>query len=204
MKNLLIILSAAVLLTSCGGSGFLNRKYTKGIYHGGISKASKPKSHNNTELAKAPALTITEKQLELAPTKEVEVNKETKPSTVAVAAIKTNKKANQFSSVLVDQFKPRSIATIITKAKQERILTEAVNKNGSSSQSDVKLIILVILAIFLPPLACYLKEKTTNTWFWVTLILCLLVFSYWFFHLGGLAWLIAEIIAILYIFDAIN
>ncbi len=68
----------------------------------------------------------------------------------------------------------------------------------SSSGGDVDLIILVILAILLPPLAVYLAEGITGK-FWLTLILCLLGGGLALGVLGyiGLLWLIAIIIALL-------
>jgi len=64
---------------------------------------------------------------------------------------------------------------------------------------DVKLIICVILAIFIPPLGMYLWDKNTDTWFVVDLIL----FLCWFLLiLGpfGLLALLSIVIALLRVF----
>lgn len=58
------------------------------------------------------------------------------------------------------------------KARKEIRAFRAARKAGSDS--DVNTLILVVLAILLPPLAVYLHEQETNTKFWVTLLLFLL------------------------------
>jgi uncharacterized membrane protein YqaE (UPF0057 family) len=60
---------------------------------------------------------------------------------------------------------------------------------------DVELLLLVILAILLPPLAVFLKEGEINVKFWISLILSLLVFLLW------PLWLIAVAYALLVVFD---
>lgn len=58
------------------------------------------------------------------------------------------------------------------KARKEIRAFKAARKAGSDA--DVNTLILVVLAILLPPLAVYLHEQETNTKFWVTLLLFLL------------------------------
>lgn len=58
------------------------------------------------------------------------------------------------------------------KARKEIRAFRAARKAGSDA--DVNTLILVVLAILLPPLAVYLHEQETNTKFWVTLLLFLL------------------------------
>ncbi len=60
---------------------------------------------------------------------------------------------------------------------------------------DVELLLLVILAILLPPLAVFLKEGELNIKFWISLILSLLVILLW------PLWLIAVAYALLVVFD---
>lgn len=76
------------------------------------------------------------------------------------------------------------------------------SQSGGGGNSDVKMILLIILALFIPPLAMYLWDKQTDTWFIVDLVLFLLLFT-WFFFPFGLIGLIAIIIAILRILGAI-
>lgn len=65
------------------------------------------------------------------------------------------------------------------------------------SDTDTDTILLVILAILLPPLAVYLHEGELNGKFWISLILSLLVILLW------PLWLIAIAYALLVVLDAI-
>jgi uncharacterized membrane protein YqaE (UPF0057 family) len=62
---------------------------------------------------------------------------------------------------------------------------------------DVELLLLVILAILLPPLAVFLKEGEINVKFWISLVLSLLVFLLW------PLWLISVAYALLVVFDVV-
>lgn len=68
-------------------------------------------------------------------------------------------------------------------------------KKEKRDDSDVTLLLLVILAILLPPLAVWLKEGEINVKFWISLLLCVLVFLLW------PLWLIAVAYALLVVFD---
>jgi uncharacterized membrane protein YqaE (UPF0057 family) len=68
-------------------------------------------------------------------------------------------------------------------------------KKEKRDDGDVTLLLLVILAILLPPLAVWLKEGEINVKFWISLLLCLLVFLLW------PLWLIAVAYALLVVFD---
>jgi uncharacterized membrane protein YqaE (UPF0057 family) len=68
-------------------------------------------------------------------------------------------------------------------------------KKEKRDDSDVTLLLLVILAILLPPLAVWLKEGEINVKFWISLLLCLLVFLLW------PLWLISVAYALLVVFD---
>lgn len=67
---------------------------------------------------------------------------------------------------------------------------------------DTQLILLVILALLLPPLAVWLKDgKSTSTLFWITLIFCILGGGfYWGWFFSGF-WFIAMLLAILHVLD---
>lgn len=60
----------------------------------------------------------------------------------------------------------------LKQAKQAIRDYKAAKRRGEDV--DTNTLILVILAILLPPLAVYLHEQETNTKFWVTLLLFLL------------------------------
>lgn len=83
-----------------------------------------------------------------------------------------------------------------------------VRKNSrnipASNNADGMLILMILAAIFIPPLGVYLKENSTTQWFWITLAICLvsIIAGYSIPGLFGL-WFVAAIIALLVVFDAI-
>jgi uncharacterized membrane protein YqaE (UPF0057 family) len=58
--------------------------------------------------------------------------------------------------------------------KEVKAYLKEYKKEGKKADSDTNTLLLVILAILLPPLAVYLHEKTINTKFWIDLLLCFL------------------------------
>ncbi|HTA81367.1 MAG TPA: YqaE/Pmp3 family membrane protein [Bacteroidia bacterium] len=75
---------------------------------------------------------------------------------------------------------------------------EIQNSNSTEGTHDIPLIVLIILAIIIPPLAVYLHDDMIKTHFWWILILWLLGGSFLFGLTGaiGLCWLAAIIWAI--------
>lgn len=67
----------------------------------------------------------------------------------------------------------------------------------SGKVDDVELILLVIIALFIPPLAMYLYDGEASSRFWISLVLMLLAIPLWGF-LGGIA-LLASVLYTLYI-----
>ncbi len=101
----------------------------------------------------------------------------------------------------------------IVKIKKSEIKTQALeNKPYFPYLQDAGLMLLlaVIAAIFFPPIGIFIKEnwRTTN-WFWITLIMCLVAIGFLgvgnagFGAIFGGLWLVAIIIALLVIFDAL-
>ncbi|MBI4931728.1 MAG: YqaE/Pmp3 family membrane protein [Bacteroidetes bacterium] len=92
--------------------------------------------------------------------------------------------------------------------KKSDILKHARKNLSHFSFSDAGLMMfmMVLAAIFIPPLGVYIKDMPSITnWFWITLILCILSGGIW---IGGITagaglWFIAAIIALLHVFDII-
>ena len=53
---------------------------------------------------------------------------------------------------------------------------------------DTNTLLLAIIAILLPPLAVYLKEKEFNSKFWIDVLLCLLFFGTPLLYLAGIVY----------------
>lgn len=70
-----------------------------------------------------------------------------------------------------------------------------MRQNGSSS--DVELVLLVIIALLIPPLAMFLYDGEASSRFWISLVLALLAIPLWG-TLGALA-IAASVIYTLYI-----
>lgn len=92
------------------------------------------------------------------------------------------------------------------KTKDSNFKTKIANynlvKKIKNVLDDTQLILFVILALLLPPLAVWLKDgKSTSTLFWITLIFCILGGGfYWGWFFSGF-WFIAMLLAILHVLD---
>jgi uncharacterized membrane protein YqaE (UPF0057 family) len=65
------------------------------------------------------------------------------------------------------------------------------------SDDDARLVLLVILAILLPPLAVFLKQGEIDVKFWISLALCLLAI------ITFVLWIIPVLYALLVVFDVL-
>jgi uncharacterized membrane protein YqaE (UPF0057 family) len=92
----------------------------------------------------------------------------------------------------VDEFKNLSKSERRSRIKEaKKVLKEYKADKRAGREADTSLLLLVILAILLPPLAVYLKEGEINSRFWISLILTLLF------------WIPGVIFALLIVLDAI-
>lgn len=82
------------------------------------------------------------------------------------------------------------------KAVKAALKEYRANKNAENEPSTNQLL-MIILAILLPPLAVYLHEGEVNTKFWISLILTLLVIFSFFL------WIIPVIYSLLVVLDLI-
>ena len=98
--------------------------------------------------------------------------------------------------------------TRIAPLKKIELLKRAIKKASQpASDSDLMLILLLILAIIIPPLAVFLKNEGLSKWFWITLILCIFaggLIGITYGGYGGLLWAIAVVIALCYVFGIIR
>ena len=67
----------------------------------------------------------------------------------------------------------------------------------------MEFVLIVILAILLPPLGVYLYENSITINFWITLILCLASMSFFVSRFLGGLWVIAVIWALLVVFGVL-
>jgi uncharacterized membrane protein YqaE (UPF0057 family) len=208
MKTKAILMLICIgMLTSCAGKfGVMKRRYNKGYY---VSHSSDPKQQHKPEARKTErdhkaGIAATESFAKTTSSQDPDLQINRSVSALpATAQSGTNTRSKHSVNKVV-----ASTETLKSQKQQIRALSKQLmgaNKDliNSGSDSDVNLVLLIILAILIPPLAVYLKNKTIDKWFWITLILSLLGFFGLFFVYGGLFWLAAAVIAILYVLDAL-
>lgn len=200
MKKLYAFIALAILLSSCGNKmTLLKRHYTKGYYVQKNHKKSidelisKARKENNTPVSAQ----LLEKSDCTAQPSYLAQN-----VTGEMLSQRVSFHANLFKDIKAQNIRIKSKPHVIIKPQS--FVFRTINHTSGSSGGDINLVILVILAIFIPPLAVYLKGDEINKWFWITLLLCLFSFSFFFFVFGGSLWLAAIIIALLYVFDSIH
>jgi uncharacterized membrane protein YqaE (UPF0057 family) len=211
MKRFSVLLAAlglVLFVSSCKNTMDLTkRRYTKGYHFEKHTAPSTPPEAVAAENRKEKAMVMEpitqslpvqkpdnkEISAELKQTPEMKAfGAETKKSVAPIS-----QKEEKIAELRTDGHKafPKSGSEIRQKN------TSAQNSSGGGD-SDVKLILCIILAIFIPPLAMYIWDRQTDVWFIVDLVLFLLLFT-WFFFPFGLIGLTAIVIAILRILDAI-
>jgi uncharacterized membrane protein YqaE (UPF0057 family) len=110
------------------------------------------------------------------------------------------------STLFMNKLKQET-ATIVGVPYKKSDVVKVANKLHKLhlSDSDAMLILLVVLAFFIPPLAVYIKNNhKTDNWFVLTLILWLLSFvGFGYTPFYGL-WFVASVIALLVVFDILH
>ncbi|OGS79389.1 MAG: hypothetical protein A3D31_05315 [Candidatus Fluviicola riflensis] len=199
-----------ILLASCGvsrdgfgGSSIQKRKYTKGFYHNKNHgfKSSDDKTTNDLTLQEEGTDQVAVLQLEKKPVQTTVLqqdktirNDQGQPQQPQRSDEKTTPKKKVASSTKketkpaqVRQRKQREHEYYVPLREKATIAQNMAAKG--SSESGAMLVLLVILAIIIPPLAVALYEGIT-TRFWIDLILAIVGFGIGFaFFGGGIAWL---------------
>jgi uncharacterized membrane protein YqaE (UPF0057 family) len=197
------------LLTSCAflqKEEFAQRKYynfplTKHSLEGAQTEHSLvPFQKTVTEKISAKEETLSSEEITTASVAKKQVSaayKETQPfysETYAAKSVTENKIKNEPPVISLKR-------TEIFKIAREKMA-------HSASNSDAMLILELILAVILPPLAILLKSGgKVGKWFWITLLLCILAGGIGIMtYTGGaaLCWVVAAIIALLFVFGTIR
>lgn len=177
MKKLIPFLALAILISSCGNKmTLLKRHYTKGYYmhHSKQNEKTASKASISPVDKMEPTITAfsaTEKTL------KAEYSASLKPAESEVKIAKRTFQSNLSNHI-------QAIHSVVLPVQQkvqfvsEKKSYELQNKNSSSGDSMD--IVLILLCIFIPFLAVFLKEDDITNHFWIDLILCL------FFWLPGI------------------
>ncbi len=180
MKKLILFLAATgIIFSSCNGKYTIaKRKYNKGFY---VSRSSGNDSKTNvTSINKTIKVSHTEniqQEIVLVPKNEVLKTENSITEPVLTKSFTSTEKNNRKITA-----KPNEIAStdakpvLETKVIKSIDVTKKETKNTSGSGSDVNKILLIILCIFIPPLAVFLFDNKLSTNFWIDLILTFLFF----------------------------
>jgi uncharacterized membrane protein YqaE (UPF0057 family) len=193
---LLTLVAIALIYSSCTVE---KRHYMSGYHVEWNHKAPKIGGDGNetTEVAETPKVsnnpennetTITETSVTYVNSSEKNITNKTEATenteTPAQKAINSNEKVEVSSQTIVESNKKEIAPSVLNPSNDNQSIS-----NHESSETD--LLILVILAVVIPPLAVFLKEGSWNARCWIDLLLCFL------FYLPGI------IYALLIVLDAI-
>jgi|GEM_PF-1336292 uncharacterized membrane protein YqaE (UPF0057 family) len=206
--RLIGVSAMALLLASCGSmnqSTFNKAKYYNFGHNDPVVSFNKI-DHDAKKEVKTNVITP-------VPTTVIANNANTKSANVTASGTQPVKAIVTGQKKTNKQVQHKAIATVmntiaLAKAETKIKAIEAVspdeiqNTNSTKGTHDIPLIVLIILALIIPPLAVYLHDDMLKTHFWVILILWLLGGGLAFGLVSGagafgLLWLIAAIWAII-------
>jgi uncharacterized membrane protein YqaE (UPF0057 family) len=195
-KNLLVLFSvfagAAFVFSSCSGSGDLTiqkRRYSNGFY---VHRSSTPDASEKSISENAQSAAAL--QPEAAPATAAITAAEPQPAQASASAVqpaaqpavaKSNRSAVHAPAAAEKQSRPD---TKVSESSKPAVST--TEKPVTPTDADTNLVLLVILAIIIPPVAVFLKDGLSTN-FWISLILTLLF------------WVPGVIFALLVVFDVI-
>jgi uncharacterized membrane protein YqaE (UPF0057 family) len=206
-----MILSACSTSNEVVGGVFQKRKHTGGVYWDRTEKVKTSAQKEEEEMEFDIYKLEEAKQKKYASVTTIKSETQTPENNVVASA-----ESEDIDGLVIDKkSKPVIEATVsTTTTENEKTLAASetktiVKKQNTNKQTpvdeDVMLIILVILAILIPPLAVFIYEGATNR-FWIDLVLAILGFGVGFWLLGGLGWLCglaAVIYALLIVLEVI-
>lgn len=223
IKLTLSMLIAVVLVSSCGmsgngfsGSSIQKRKYTSGFYLNGKgslkglkgsadSKEDKEAENRKSELKHAEV----DSKEETTGKVETPIIKTQQEEVVVNQEVATVETSNETNTPVVSPKEDNNVAKTVSKEDAKAVTKKPMNqiqavkkvlnakKAATVDTSDpLILILLVILALILPPLAVFLVDGASNR-FIIDLILWIIGWGIGFWLIPHLAWL-CSIIAVVY------
>lgn len=220
-SNIIGIVLSVFVLASCASSSdvvdgglFQKRKYNKGWHFNKKSKIEKNSGiiqdgKENLDYA------VVQESVKEENTGDIKIQEKETTSVDAIeetASKEVNKdlKVEDSKNLMLEKFIKADFSLSerrhLNHEKSTRLNKYSNISSVSNIAGDVELLILVILAIFIPPLAVGIYEGITSR-FWITLILWLLAWgiggAFLGFGLAGLFSLLAVIYALLIVLGAI-
>lgn len=213
-NGILAFAALMILLSSCGSLSISQKRYSRGLNIDWFSKKDEPRKTPQPKVKKvkeAPVENIVGENIpasqEFESVEDIQTDQsfqdnssvtetQSAPAQSSAASMKKQAKAVKKSAA----FKAKELR----KELKQKLNVSKKTEANSESNSDENLILLVILALFIPPLAVYLFYGSPETHFWINLILFLIFGGLWFG--GGFFYGIgiAVIHALLVIFEVIG
>jgi uncharacterized membrane protein YqaE (UPF0057 family) len=217
-------LIVTLILGSCassnevtGGTFLQKRKYTKGVYfknNGDLNGASAKNKNEELDIFKteelkskkyitsATAVSENSNETQEMFGEEIEGSTMELENSIVSDAISTDESTGTIAITTIDKEKTAEVRVV-----EKQLSTKNTTKQHRSNApaGDVELILLVILALLIPPLAVFLFEGSSQR-FWIDLILALVGYGVGFWLLGGLGWicaLVSVIYALLIVLEVI-
>jgi uncharacterized membrane protein YqaE (UPF0057 family) len=217
--QLSIVAIVAILLSSCGSLSISQKRYSRGLNidwfsakdDNGGKKTPKPKKEKpistlaqNEISNKGENATLSEESIQEEPANEIIVESGHDENTEIASSIQSKRKhsflkRNKSSDIQTESSSDFSEKTNY-KSPQTKELSQAKN---SRNDADADLILLIILALFIPPIAIFLYFGEIETHFWISILLVLLAigaFSGGLFFGWGLP-VVHALLVILGVFD---
>ncbi|MEY3237033.1 MAG: hypothetical protein RI883_1134 [Bacteroidota bacterium] len=198
-----LTLLSTLILGSCstsnevvGGGIFQKRKYNDGVYWNRNSnlKESSAKNEKGLDIFK------NEEKSSAKYVGSSSLYNESVNESENIATVENIEKINDVvnmeladdlnSDAVISNLSQKNIETAESEnvSNQKEVLSKKSENKKAPVDDTVMLILLVVLAILIPPLAVFIYEKA-STRFWIDLILAILGFGVGFWLLGGLGWL---------------
>lgn len=218
MKNLnklILLLVTVFMLSSCGSLSISQKRYSRGLNIDWFSKKEEKKEIPQTRANKKK-----QAEIEALAQNNVEEVESSDTDVDFVATEIENVDAVEAPEMIEQPVQSDSKSTPSKNNKKEKrqirkqviqTLKKDIQANGSTlspnnsnQTNEVELLLLVIIAIFIPPLAVYLYYGSPETHFWINLVLFLVFGGLWYSS-GFFGWAgIAFIHALLVIFGVIG
>ncbi len=207
-----LFLALIIFLSSCGSLSITRMRYNRGLNIDWFSgKEDAAKATVKKEKAKKEPVQIAKEEEQTEPEQTSYAYEESTESGSEVSAseaienyvpspempkAKEAKRVKKTTSKIAAKTPARS-SSVVGKVKSSFTSLSHKAESNETNDSDVNLILLVILCFILPPLAVYLYFGELNAHFWISLILILLFGGFYGsigFGFGGLALLHALLV----------
>lgn len=199
-----LLLITVLLISSCGTGKFTGKHYRNRTWIKVDPIAQQKENGNEHQKEVAANSTVIVSNPELKSEETTTTQSESfvsKPQTdLTTKPVNQSKKSESTDQISESVLESNSNTVVLDENQSEK--NKVMNKD-ITHDSDLMLIIEIILAFVLPPLAIYLHDGGSSGLFILVLILCLIsilgIFSFYIFGLWGLS----IVLALLRIFDII-